>query len=280
MVDFRKHIKDPMAKKKQVVKKGSGQVIAPQDYGELSGGGFQNTTNEDFAVPFLVVLQANSPQVEDEDHPGKVGELYNTVTEERWGTKKGLCLIPCVTEHVYVEWQPRSEGGGFVGTHAIDSEVVKKAKAQSKEFGDYKTEEGNDLVQTYYMYVMLLRDPEQETPPDEFAMIAFTSTKIKVYKRTMQRLRMQKGNPPLFANRLLLTTVQEENSAGKYRNFHFEPALDDLADSLIPAVRDGEPHPILLAGQEFCKQVMSGLARASYETVQQEEKPEGDGTPF
>lgn len=196
--------------------------------------------------------------------------LFNTVTEELFDGKEGITLVPCVTEHVFVEWKPRSDGGGFVKVHTTDSETVKQAKEAAKEFGDYKVGE-NDLVETFYMYCMVLREGQHDQTPTEFVIVAFTGTKIKAYKRIMGRLRMFKGNPPLFAHRILVRTVAEENQHGKYRNFQIEPAVEgDVGKSLTPPQLEGNPHPVLMAGQEFGKQVREGLARASYESVKRD----------
>jgi len=245
---------------------------AVQDYGDLAGAGYQNTGSDDFAIPFLAIMQSNSPQVESEEHPAKIGNLFNTVTEELIDPKDGVVLTPCHTEHLFVEWRTRDQGGGFVQTHALDSDVAVWAR-ENCEFGEFKTPEGNDLSETFYMYCMSVSDSdvEQGATPSNFVVVAFTGTKIRPYKRIMGRLRMFKGNPPLFAHRLKFSSVAEENSKGKYRNFHIEPAIDnDVQSSLIPAMLDGNPHPVLLAGLEFGKQIEKGLARPSHETAARE----------
>lgn len=265
-----------MASSKEVSKKGSTDV-AVFDYGEDVGGGFENQTREDIAIPFISVLQGLSPQVAKGTVEGaKPGLLFNTVTEE---LMESVTFVPAYTEHVYVEWVPRKEGGGFVAIHAIDSDAVKKAKDECEEFGKLKIDrEGggqNDLVETFYVYGSVI-DEEQE--PVSMAVLAFTSSKIKIYKRWNTKLRMctikvgdRKVRPPLFAHATKLTTQAESNSEGDYFNFKLEPAKGSVIDSLL------EPgSPALESARAVAEMVKSGEARAAHESVEGEGGDAGD----
>lgn len=243
--------------------------VVAYDYGQQKGVGYEQTTGEDFAIPFLSVLQSNSPQC----IPGEVklegaepGMLFNTVSAELTPGDEGLLFIPCATQHVFVEWRPRESGGGFIAVHALGSPVVTKAKAKSKKFGEYFTEEGNELVETFYMWGNVLTD-EEDAEVTEQLVIPFTSTKIKKYKKILYRLRTFKGGAPLFANRLRIKTMPETNNFGSYYNFSIQPALgDDVGLSLVPPMRGDVTHPLLAMGEEFMKLVTSGMAKAAYET--------------
>lgn len=259
-------------------KRGSG-AVAP-DYGDHhQGGGYENTTQQDFAVPFLTLLQSNSPQVEEGDC--KAGNWYNTVTEQEYTAKNPVTLIPCATEHLFVEWVPRDSGGGFVAVHAIDSDVVRKAKAESDKFGKYKTPEGNDLVETFYWYCMVVPEGGLEAEPEEFVIVAFKSTGIKCHKRIMGRWRMTKGRPPLYANTVQLGSDKVKNDQGTFYVPTATPPVDgDVIKSLIPPMLGKEEHPMLAAAVEFNKQVREGLARADYSTAQQDDPPTDGKAPF
>lgn len=272
------------AASKEVAKKGS-TAVAAYDYGDDVGGGFDNQTREDIAIPFISVLQGLSPQVAKGTVEGaKPGMLFNTVTEELIDPKEGVTFVPAYTEHVYVEWVPRKEGGGFVAIHQINSEVVKKAKEESEEFGKLKIDrEGggqNDLVETFYVYGSVV---DEDLEPVSMAVIAFTSTKIKIYKRWNTSLRMftmkvgdRKVRPPLYAHTVRLGSKEESNNEGDFFNFTLSPAKGKIADSLL------EPgSPALESAKAVADMVKSGEARAAHESVEGEGgDADGDDIPF
>jgi hypothetical protein len=241
------------------------------DYGDMAGGGFEGTTHEDYAMPFLNLLQALSPEVgaEGEDaqvEGAKPGMLINSVTKELYDGKEGVVFVPVTTTHNYVEWRPRESGGGIVGRHEIGSELVEACKKSAEKFGSYKTDEGNDLIETFCMIGYTL-ESEDATEPKDIVVVPFTSTKIKVYKRIMQMLRTYKGRPPLFANRLRITSVAEKNNHGAFFNFDIKPVQGGVGPSLIPPVLGEEQHPLLVFGQQLGEQVRTGARRMADEST-------------
>lgn len=252
------------------------------DYGDLAGKGFEGVTHEDFAMPFLNLLQGLSPEVGAEGEDAKVegatpGMIINSVTKELYDGKEGVIFVPVTTQHIYVEWKPRDQGGGIVGRHELDSEIVAAAKQASEKFGSYKTDEGNDLIETFYMMGYTLESADAEEPK-EVVVIPFTSTKIKVYKRIMQMVNTFKGRPPLFANRLHFTSVAEKNNKGSFFNYDIKPLHGGIAQSLIPPrLEDGSPHPLLVFGQNLGEQIRQGNRRMADESVTGAGAGAGDG---
>ena len=253
---------------KTPAKKGTTAVAPPTpDWGGFEGEGFENQTGADIQIPFLGILQPLSPQVADDDRklPGaKPGKLFNTVTNEVY--PGDVFIIPCYTERLFVEWVPRNSGGGFVGTHMPDSDVVSAAREKAKKFNEL-THGENELKETFYMYCLVIDDPEATTEA-EFVVIAFSSTGIGRYKKLQTQMRTIKGSPPIFANRLKITTTKEKNDQGIWYNWQFDPAIGDkVKDSLLPPPdKDGKVHPLLNAGRELRKLVIDGMARAAFET--------------
>lgn len=265
----------PASEQTELARKGTTALAVGYDYGDQAGIGFDNQTSDDMSIPFLGVLQAISPEVAGE--PGQrikgatSGMMINTVTKELYDGDAGVIVQPCDTSHVYVEWKPRNQGGGFVGQHATDSDIVKKAIAESKEYGKYKTPTGNDLIETFYIAALMHRSAdvsEQATLGPEPILIAFTSTKIRAYKNIMTRLRTFAGRPPLFAHRLRFTTVTEKNNKGVFSNYAIAPLVDgDVAKSLIPPRLGDGPNPLLVAGQELLKSYRGGLLKVNHDSA-------------
>jgi hypothetical protein len=249
-------------------------VPAVFDFGQDSGLGFENQTQADMSVPFLNILQGLSPQVQEEDSPYKAGMIYNTVTEEAYKGSVGLSIIPVETEHKFVEYVPRDAGGGFVAVHEDNSLIVEKAKAASKAFGKYKTPEGNDLVETFYVYAL-----DAET--GGYLVIPFSSTKIKVYRnwKTCVNLFNHRafgipGKPPLFAHIVRLTTEKESRKAGDSYNFRLNPENKErvVDGKVYPAILTsmiGPKDERYLTAKSFLEMIREGRATAAHETNSQ-----------
>lgn len=276
------------AKKNEVAETTQAQVpatAAGYSYGDDQGSGFEGTTGADLSIPFLGVLQSNSQQVEDENPPGaKAGMLYNTVTRELLDGAAGVPFLPVHKEHAFVEWIPRDAGGGFVGLHEPGSEIVKKAIAANggQKFGKLVLADGHELIETHYVYGLTLEEDLVTT--NGFAVLSFSSTKIKPCRDWFTAMYTLKGRPPLFANRARLRTTKQKNEKGSFFNFQLEPARETWIKSLINPVAEAA---LLTEAKEFRDMVTSGMARASYETQNATgdagaggPAPNGDEAPF
>lgn len=121
-----------------------------------SGAGVDNMGMDDVAVPYLYVLQSNSPQV-NPDHDSYIegampGMFFNNVSNEIYdGRKEGLTVIPCAYERKYVEWVPRDSGGGYVADHDIESGILSETTPNEKGIPCLRN--GNLIVETAYHYV-------------------------------------------------------------------------------------------------------------------------------
>jgi len=248
--------------KKEVAKTG-GTGVASYDYGQDAGAGFEGTSGADLSIPFLGILQSNSPQVEEKDPKGaESGMLFNTVTRELVGGDEGLAFLPCYKELAYVEWVPRDSGGGFVGLHLPESDEVKKAIADNggAKIGRLKIG-SNELIETHYVYGLVLDEGGAETKG--FAVISFTSTKIKPYRDWLTAMYTIKGKPPMFANRARIRTVRQKNEHGSFYNFRIDPLNATWVESLISPTEQGA---LLDEARDFREMVVSGLAKAAFET--------------
>lgn len=246
-----------------------GGALALPNYGEqFAGAGWENTDRSDFQIPFLNQLQALSPQCTDGDEReikgAKPGMFFNSVTQEL--IEGDVTLLIALTKHSYVEWRPQDSGGGFVGEHDVMSDVVTKAKAKATNPLELKSEAGNDLVETYHVFGLLLDGPEATTVKDQ-VVISFSKTKIKRYKQIMTRLRTLKGSDriPLFAHRLTMSATNEKNAGGKpYKNVQLVPAIDgDVVKSLLPG-----DSPLLTIADGLREAIIGGAAKANFESAQ------------
>lgn len=234
------------------------------DFAEYAGAGLEGITADEISIPFIGILQALSPQLQ-ENTALRAGMLVNTVTGEAWDGKVGVKFIPATRQHFFVEWKPRKEGGGFVAQHLPSSQVVATAKAASTEFGKYTTPAGNDLIETFYVYGIGI------TPTGERfqAALAFKSTQIKKYKSWMTRAMSvqiqvspdRRIAAPLFAHRYTLRTVADKNNKGTFHNW--EIGFDG---ENAPAARLSPKSEDFLAAVAIREAIESGKARAAVES--------------
>lgn len=246
-------------------------ALAKSDYGEDTGSGFEGA-EEHISIPFLVILQTNSPQCDAQDgiEGAKPGMLFNTVTNE---LMDHFVFQPVFQEQWYVEWVPRDEGGGFVDRYAKDSLTVKSAMAVHEgKFGKLSLENGNDLVETFYAYGMVL--DEKGEIPISIGVIAFKSTQIKPFRNWLTSMftllvgpEGDRRKPPIYAHRAMISTVGQRNKKGSFFNFRIEPFAKNWFESLIPADSD-----LLSKGRDFRKAVKSGDAKPVMEKTDKEEE--------
>ena len=248
-----------------VAKKTSTEVAEATEWGEYAGVGSEDTSASDYSIPFINLLQSGSPQVEDELPGFKAGLYHNTVTDELY---ESFVFQPCVQLHKVVEWKPRGEGGGggkgFVAVHELSSEVYKDALTANggSPYGKLKNpQNGNDLIETYYLYGYILN--EEGTESVGFAVVAFSSTKIKSLKNFNTSVDMIKGRPPKFAHRMKFTSTKEKNTEGQsYYTTHISPFKENWKASML---NPAEHKSLLDDGMGFRELVLSGQASADYE---------------
>lgn len=260
----------------------SDKAVASYDYGDMAHAGFEGTKITDLSIPFINVLQANSPEVEEQTVKGAgSGDLLNSVTKEI--LKQPLIVQPVFREEAWIEWVPRNKGGGLAGRHEPNSEIVsaviKKNNGSRIPPQDadgkrppFRIASGNDLVETYYVYCLILDEEGKEV--DGYCVLAFSSTKIKVYKNWLTAMYTQKGSPPIFANRAAISTVRQKAEGGNFYNYNIGPYADNWRDSLIdPSNEIGEK--LLKGAQDFRKMISEGLARPDYTGTTGDDAVEG-----
>lgn len=257
--------------------KESTEMAAFAGYGDMEDTGFENQTSDDYVVPYLAIMQALSPQVEENPDVFRIGQVFNSVTGEVIDGKIGVSFVPATTQHLFVEWVPRTQGGGFVGVHMPTSDVVREALSSSKEFGKYVTPEGNTLTETFYVYGLVIDNDENVGQ----AVISFSGSKIKKYKGWMTKaktiqIKLPDGRripAPLFSHRWRLKTINEKNNKGSFSNWVI--GFDGENAQACRLAADSDLVSQALAIKEL---ISSGEAKTDYDGMGSSggEKPTGD----
>ena len=235
--------KTELAEKKQ-------SAVSTFDDDLLSGGtGLEETTTEDFAIPFIRVLQPLSPQLQKQHgsyvEGASAGDLYNTVTNAYYDGAKGISIVPCAYNKKYIEWIPREKGGGLINANHGVSILSKCTRDASRRT---YTPEGNEIVETAQYFVLVLEPEPQQ------AVLTFTSTQLGVSRKWLSMLRMarvqnSKGDSvqaPMFANTFRLSTVTQSNDKGSWNGYSInqeaptELSVALMAKEFMSAARSGD----------------------------------------
>lgn len=237
------------------------------DYGDYAGAGLRDIDRSEMMIPFLRILQSNSPQVLPPEQGGlagaRSGMLLNVATGELWDGARGLAFYPVERDHNYVKYTPRDAGGGFQGIEAKDSELVLSLTKGKPTFGKLTLPDGNEMVETFYLYGVAV--PEGGFP--QRVMVGFASTQIKRYKAMLMRAaglvypgpNGREIRPPLWAHRWRLRSVPDQNKKGKF--FSWAPELDAPEPRLALI---GPKDPVFKLAADFSKLISEGKVTANY----------------
>jgi hypothetical protein len=200
--------------------------------------------SEDYAIPFLSVLQKGSPQVDETSgvalDGARAGMLYENVQNKLFDGKSGVLAVPVAYRHMFVRWGPRSgEGAGFKGELAVETAAAMRDNGQVKELdgrlyfpmpdGSVNEKRSDRLSDTRNWYLLVL---DEASGGWTTALLSLTSTQIKKSKMLMSmlqsvRLRTPEGamaRPAMFYNIVRITTTPESNDKGSWFGVRFELA--------------------------------------------------------
>lgn len=202
----------------------------PAEMSDFLDESMGNADADSFAIPFLRILQSNSPEC-DPDDPGylegaKKGSILDTVTQEMFDR---IEVFPVLFKREFVEWVLRNQGGGLAGRHApeaipayTDTEVDGKMMLLM--------DNGHQLVDTRQHYVMFKSGENGYWKP---AMIGMSSSQIKISKRLMAMVQDQRRARKLMT--FEFSTLGQKNEKGSWSGWAAKPLNDASADpELLP----------------------------------------------
>ena len=202
------------------VKETAGAVGDVIDFGADAGGGFEDSDQSSYAIPFLRILQAISPQAKKQNpkyiQGAEEGDFINTVTEELYKAIDGVTVIPCHYLHKYNEWAP--ERGGYRGSHSVAAYTAMKKELQKDSKGNIfeaNVETGNALTDTREHYVLIV-DKDGLTTPAVLALSGSEIKKSKKWMTLMNGIRINGVQAPMFSQMYRITPQAESNDKGEW----------------------------------------------------------------
>lgn len=257
---------------KEVAKAQSHEVLVLDDDLLAGGTGLEDTDSGDYAIPFIRVLQSNSPQLKKSDgkyiEGASQGMMFNTVTNEIYDGDEGILVIPCAYTKKYIEWVPRTAGGGIVNSdHHPD--ILKECKQDDRK--KYILSNGNEIQETAQYFAMIVNNEDE---PQE-VLLSYTSTQLNFSRRWNSMLRTSRVKnsagdmvpAPMFANVYRIRTVEQSNDLGSWYGF---------------SVEKEKPTPMELAklARDFMAAARSGQVQVKQEAAADDVVADGDEIPF
>jgi hypothetical protein len=190
------------------------------------GDGVDDMSQEDMAIPRIVILQALSPQCNKRDDAyvegADPGMFMETVAHKLWAGETGITLIPVAYRKTHIEWKPRTEGGGFISDLGLDYDTKQCSR---DEKGNYVNADGNHVVLTYEYLVLLIDGDGAVTS----VLLSLTKTQLRKAKQLNTMLKtaqpiingQRRSNMPIYFHKVQATTVPESNDQGNWFGWKF-----------------------------------------------------------
>jgi hypothetical protein len=277
-----------------LVTPGNNELLAMMQ--QQSGTGTQDFGKGDLAIPFLAIIQNNSPERDKRDDKyitdAEEGFIFHSITRELWeGEQEGAVVIPVAYTKVFNVWVKKDLGGGFRGSFATQAEAQAFVDSQpdteryAKDPKDQsKTVDRLQVVETAQHFVLVQQGDGSFTA----ALLPLKSSGLKPSRNwntlvTQSRTLPGGGTfvPPCTGQLYRMRTVPQKNERGSWFNVSF------AYEGLVLALGDAATG-VYNQANDFRKLVMGGGAVVDYskdtsvaggEVVDGEVAPDGKAEP-
>jgi hypothetical protein len=224
----------------------------------------------DVSIPFFVVLQALSPQL-DKQNPAfmkdaEAGDILNTATGDLWKGEDGMPFLVITHQRRFTEWWPRNskKGKGLVNDFGTDAEFAKNKVINLQDY-PWMTKDETSIIEAGVYYILALT----KSGMPQRGVLNLQGTQLKKYKQlnTMMQSWMLRSlktgrpyNPPTFARVYMLTTVPERNDQGNWYGMKFVPgpALGKTGDDFLDANLVPNGGELYKLAKDFKEQISAG----------------------
>jgi hypothetical protein len=232
-------------------------------YKDDAGRGYSHKA-EDRTIPFVSIMDIKSPQLNPRNEAyiqgAEAGDIYlKGAVHPIVKSEVGLLVQPCAYDQAWVEWVPRSKGGGFVARYPMNAkpEIVEKPDPENENRTKTYTKSSqgvNELIHTRYHYVLT------GTKPWTPYVIGFKSTGHTVSRdwTTLITNLSDGGIVPSFGRLYRLLPKLHTKNQNEWYLFSVDVLRDELRN---PTYIEDEAQ--YLAGQSFCSSIESGLMTAA-----------------
>lgn len=187
------------------------------DMSVLAGAGMEDVTIQDLLIPRIAILQALSPQVQENEPEYVEGAKPGMICDVSIGEliESPLTFIPCHFSKVWIEWYPRQTQKGIATIHNTPDI---KDECEVEEDGNLVLENGNLIMETAQLFGLNMNNN------GSLCFIPMASTQLKAARKLItfamgERLTSNTGNeytPPLFYRAYILDVMTQRNSKGTW----------------------------------------------------------------
>jgi hypothetical protein len=227
-------------------------------------------SGEDFAIPFLKILQVGSPECMEGDPayvPGaKAGMFMNTLTKRLYGGE--INLIPIKYEAVWLQWAPNRGGlRGRCAPGAID--------VTGDPFNGMKDSDGNDVVENMVFYV-LVADHLDDGP----LVFPLASTGLRHGKNWNTQISLKRlpsgARAPYFSSVWKLKLVLNSNDDGKWYQIGVK---GNTNVEWVRFINENDYNQVVAPNKKLLD---AGTARADFAAIEapRASEPAGDATEY
>ena len=276
-----------MAEKKTDVAKAKEAQLPAEFMEELAGDGQQyqeSMSKDDMSIPFLQILQSLSPQCtkgEPEFIKGsEPSDLLDTVTQSLFKTRddddnaiQGVRMLPIHYKRSFIEWVPRSQGGGIVNEWSVEEglSIITQRNDSNQDIiqqGSPLGTLGNQLNDTHTHFVFLIHEDGTYEP----FVLTMASTQIKPSKdlnNMVSKHALPNGSKAArFFGVYGVTTQRRSNDQGSWYVWKFEKVSDVLTEGFTDMYRDAKT---------FVEGIQAGEHKADYSKMDGEANPSTEG---
>lgn len=245
----------------------------------------------DVALPFMRVLQSNSPQVKPKNakyiDDAQEGTFFNTATSRIYDGDLGILTVPVFFEKQATLWTPRgAEGtGGFVAQLPVADALellklcTKNAKNKDITPADLKGPAGSinpdwggkelTIAALYYLLVFTSKDDAANFEPVAYPFTSTQMKKSRSWNAIMQNSRLPHPagtgsyRAPMHGFVYHMTTIPESNAQGEWMGVKIK---QDVPLLKYEGGKTVESFPgaanLFMAARDFRQAVASGKVKA------------------
>ena len=192
----------------------SDNAVAIMNQFENVQTGFEDMSADDLQLPRLKLLQAMSPEIENDDAL-RAGFVFNSVTGDWWPSDQGVKVIPCVYHKTYVEWAPLNSGAkGPVAVHQSKEVMNNTVRGEDNKY--YTNDNSGNYIEETANYFVLIIGGKGETSQAVVSMKSSQLTPSRNWNSKMKNLKIQNSKgayftPPMWSHAYTLKTEKTKN---------------------------------------------------------------------
>jgi len=226
---------------KTVVKKDqSNNAVAIMSQFENVQTGFEDMSADDLQLPRLKLLQAMSPELENDDAL-RAGNVFNSVTGDWWPSDQGVKVVPCVYHKTYVEWAPLNSGAkGPVAVHQSKEVMNNTVRGEDNKY--YTNDNTGNYIEETANYFVLIIGGKGETSQAVVSMKSSQLTPSRNWNSKMKNLKIQNSKgvyftPPMWSHSYLLKTEKTKNGDKTWYKWKVEVDSMITVEDLVTQAR-------------------------------------------